>query len=371
MQGLTCVMYKHKSSYKNFIKRLNLMNKNYTEQNVTYMNTSAKITLSGTITLPISTKPVKHPVVLLIVGYGPHDRDASFMGNKPFATMAEHFAKKGIASLRYDKRGCGQSTGDCRLDVATSRDFANDAIAGINYLKTRSDIDIHNIGLVGISEGGFIASMVATEIPGIAFIALLASAILTKINHFVEMYGLQMLADGASKDFIKHDAVMRTHMLTVITQEPDAAIAEKKIRSLIEKYISELSESEKKESVYITFAVTTSNINSTIKTFNSKWYRYFLHSNPCALLSKLTMPVLAINGGLDWISQPTITFPIMEAAFKAGKVNNYTFIKVPQINHMFMECKTGAMSEYATIREGISLPIVDRIADWIISKIKK
>lgn len=134
------------------------MNQNCSEINIDYKNNTAEITLAGTLTFPTTTTPC--PAVILISGYGPNDRNATFAGKQPFKMIAEDFASKGIAVLRYDKRGVGESTGD--YNNATSRDFADDVKAGIAYLKTHPSINHAQIGLVGISEGGFITSIVAS-----------------------------------------------------------------------------------------------------------------------------------------------------------------------------------------------------------------
>lgn len=146
-----------------------IVKKNYSELNVSYVNKNADITISGTLTLPkVNRKhPIKYPTVILIADYGPYDRDSSYdydidlscYNKKPFKTIAEDFAKKGIAVLRYDKRGVAESTGI--YDTATSKEFKDDLNSGIEYLKTRPDINSNKIGLVGFSEGGLIALMEA------------------------------------------------------------------------------------------------------------------------------------------------------------------------------------------------------------------
>jgi dipeptidyl aminopeptidase/acylaminoacyl peptidase len=131
----------------------------YDEEEVKYSNFTAGVTLAGTLTLPRSKKP--SPAVLLIAGSGPIDRDETVFGHKPFLILADHLTKQGFAVLRVDKRGVGQSTGN--YDLATSVEFAADALAGVEYLKTRKEVDAKRIGLIGHSEGGLIAPMVAIK----------------------------------------------------------------------------------------------------------------------------------------------------------------------------------------------------------------
>ncbi|HLB93858.1 MAG TPA: alpha/beta fold hydrolase [Candidatus Babeliales bacterium] len=342
------------------------MNQNYSEINVNYKNHTAEIKLAGTLTLPTMAAPC--PAVVLIPGYGPSDRNATFAGKQPFKMIADDFASKGIAVLRYDKRGVGESTGD--YNNATSRDFADDVKAGIGYLKTDPNINHAQIGLVGISEGGFIAAIVAAESSEVNFVVLLAAAVMSKVDDFVAMSSLQMLADGVSQEFIDHDEKLRTQVFTTIKQAYSPEITENKLRQLVNNYLVELTEAEIKEAEKTPFAFKATNAEQMIKTFNSTWYRYFLSCDPAEFLKQIRVPVLALNGDLDWISAPSITFPIMEKAFITGNVKDYTFIEAPHINHMFQVCKTGAIAEYSTIKEVISPIVLNIISDWIKSRTK-
>ncbi len=150
----------------------------YNEEEVSYENSNADVTLSGTLTLPRPQHPC--PAVLLIAGYGRHDRNVTGMGHNYFLVLADYLTRQGIAVLRVDKRGVGKSTGN--YDTATSQDFASDVQAGVEYLKTRHDINPQQIGLVGLSEGGLLGSMVASQSPDVAFILLMAPAVLTKVD---------------------------------------------------------------------------------------------------------------------------------------------------------------------------------------------
>jgi len=147
----------------------------YDVEEVKYSNLTANVTLAGTLTLPRSEKP--SPAVLLIAGSGPIDRDETVFGHKPFLVLADHLTKQGFAVLRVDKRGIGQSTGN--YDVATTEDFAADALAGVEYLKTRKEVDAERIGLIGHSEGGLIAPMIAVKSNDVAFIVLMAGPCVT------------------------------------------------------------------------------------------------------------------------------------------------------------------------------------------------
>ena len=142
----------------------------YYIEDVTFRNLQAHITLAGTLTLP--TKEGNYPAVILITGSGPQNRDEEMLGHKPFLVISDHLTKNGIAVLRYDDRGFGQSTGDFKS--GTSGDFATDVESAISYLKTRKEINRNKIGLVGHSDGAMIAPMVAAKSQDVAFVVLLA-----------------------------------------------------------------------------------------------------------------------------------------------------------------------------------------------------
>src|SRR4030066_1104390 len=131
----------------------------YLEEEVVYENKEAEITLTGTLTLP--SEQDSFPAVLLITGSGPQDRNEAIAGHRPFLVLADYLTRQGITVLRVDDRGVGESTGD--FSQATSGDFASDVLAGIEYLKARKEINPKKIGLVGHSEGGIIAPMVAAK----------------------------------------------------------------------------------------------------------------------------------------------------------------------------------------------------------------
>ena len=143
----------------------------YDAIDVTYQNPNAKgVTLAGTLTLPKSAGP--SPCAVLITGSGAQDRDESILGHKPFLVLADYLTRHGIAVLRTDDRGMGGSTG--ASETLTSEDFAGDVAAAVAFLKTRKEIAADKIGLIGHSEGGLIAPLVATRDKSIAFVVMLA-----------------------------------------------------------------------------------------------------------------------------------------------------------------------------------------------------
>lgn len=341
----------------------------YRTEDVTYENQEAGITLAGTLTLPFNNNQanqLKYPAVVLIAGYGPSDRDLTRMGHKTFLVLSDYLTRQGIAVLRVDKRGVGQSTGD--LTTATSKDLADDVRAGIEFLKSRADINQSQIGLIGLSEGGLIASMIAAHSKDIAFIVLMAPAIATSTEDLVDLIGLQLRADGASDEFIRKDHEVRYKVYSVVRQERDAVKAENVIRKLLADYFKSLSEEEKQEAEKLPFAFTPNKAETLITVFNGPWYRFFLAHNTTQVLESINVPVLVLNGDRDWIMTPEKAFPALRSAFERSGNSNYKFVELSGLNHAFQTCRTGALTEYATIKETLAPVVLKTIGDWILAE---
>ncbi|MFC1841541.1 alpha/beta hydrolase family protein [Candidatus Dependentiae bacterium] len=344
----------------------------YLQEDVTYENKASGITLAGILTLPSTNG--KFPAVVLISGMGPNDRDYTMLGHKLFLVLADYLTRQGIAVLRFDKRGAGKSTGTFDLTL-TSKDFASDVLAGVAYLKTRKEIDTQKIGLIGHSEGGMIASMIASmdadKSSDISFVVLLAPAVATTVDDVIAHTSMQLRADGATEKMIALDSKMRKKLLETVKQEENYDIAEKRLREIIATYLKDLPEEQKKESEMLAFAITEANSDGMIAMFNSPWYRYFLTHDPVAGLKQITIPVLAINGDLDFISSAKIVSPLIAQALKQAENKDYEIVALPNLNHWFQTCKTGAMAEYGAIEETMSPSVLQMISEWILARTKK
>ncbi len=271
----------------------------YDEEEVKYSNLTADVTLAGTLTLPRSGKP--SPAVLLIAGSGPNDRNETVFGHKPFLVLADHLTKQGFAVLRVDKRGVGQSTGN--YDVSTTEDFAADALAGVEYLKTRKEVDAEQIGLIGHSEGGLIAPMVAVKSNDVAFIVLMAGAGVTGEATLYAQEALISRAMGITEEQISHQLDFQKQVLSVIKNESDLEKAEKLLREIVAKQLANLPKEEQQTSADA--------MEAQIKRCNSKWFRYYLTYDPITSLKHLKIPVLVINGELDSQVPPKQNLPVI------------------------------------------------------------
>lgn len=328
----------------------------YTEEEVVYENKEAGVKLAGTLTLPPSEGPF--PAVILITGSGQQNRDEEIFGHRPFLVLSDYLTRKGIAVLRVDDRGVGGSTGDSLQ--ATTEDFAGDVIAGIEYLKSRNEIDPARIGLIGHSEGGLIAPMVAVKSPDVAFIVLMAGTGLTGEEIIYMQSDLISRAEGADNETIANNEALMKRIFSIVKQEQNNTVAYEEIHKLLKAEMVNMSEEEKNLSGY-----SEANLDTQIKGILSPWMRFFLTYDPKPTLMKVKCPVLSINGEKDLQVPPEENLRAIEDALKAGGNKDYTVKEMPGLNHLFQTAQTGSPSEYAKIEETISPAALEMIANWI------
>jgi fermentation-respiration switch protein FrsA (DUF1100 family) len=319
----------------------------YREEDVTYTIKAAGNTLAATLTVPPGKGPF--PAVLLIVGSGPHDRDESLMGHKPFLVLSDYLTRKGIVVLRADKRGVGKSTGD--YATATTADFAADAEAGVAFLKSRPEVDPHKIGLIGHSEGGIIAPLAAVADPDVAFIVLMAGSGVPGDQIIVEQARLIAEAGGETKEKAAADAEKERETLALVETEKDPAALNKLLGI---KLAAE--------------GVPDAQIAAQTKALTSPWIRYFLTYDPATALRKLTCPVLALSGEKDLQVPPAQNLPAIRKALEESGNKHVEVDELPGLNHLFQTAKTGSPSEYAQIEETMSPVALDKIAAWILKQ---
>lgn len=318
----------------------------YREEDVTYANKAQGDTLAATLTVPPGKGPF--PAVLLIAGSGPHDRDESLLGHKPFLVLADYLTRKGIVVLRADKRGLGKSTGD--YASATTADFATDAEAGVAYLKTRSEVDPHRIGLIGHSEGGIIAPMVAAQDHTIAFIVMMAGSGLPGAQVIVDQMLLISEAGGVPREQAEKSAERERELLSLVVNEKDEAVLQKELR---ENLAGQTPDPQ---------------IDAQIKSLTSPWYRYFLAYDPAVALRRVKCPVLAIDGSKDLQVPPEENLSAIRKALEDGGNRHVEVDELPGLNHLFQTAKTGSPSEYAGIEETISPVALEKIASWVLKQ---
>ncbi|WP_230669731.1 S9 family peptidase [Methanosarcina barkeri] len=328
----------------------------YTEEEVVYENKEAGVKLAGTLTLPRSEGPF--PAAILITGSGQQNRNEEIAGHRPFLVLSDYLTRQGIAVLRVDDRGVGGSTGN--VSQATTEDFAGDVLTGVEYLKNRKEIDSSRIGLIGHSEGGIIAPMVAVKSPDVAFIVLMAGQGITGEEISYLQSDLIYRAEGVDNETIAHNEVLLRKMYSVVKEEQNNTAAEEKLREILRAEMANTSE-QKIESSDHSEAV----IDAQVTSLTLPWMRFFLTYDPRPTLMKVKCPVLAIAGEKDLQVPPEENLEAIDEALKAGGNKDYTVKELPGLNHLFQTAKTGSPSEYSKIEETISPAALEIIGNWI------
>jgi alpha/beta superfamily hydrolase len=212
----------------------------YNEEEVSFANKKDALTLSGTFTFP--KEGDLFPTVILISGSGPENRNEEVFGHKPFLVLADYLTRNGIAVLRFDDRGVGKSSGN--FSTATTEDFVTDVLAGVEYLKTRKEVDKDKIGLIGHSEGGLIAPLAAVQSDYIDFIILMAAPGMRGKEILRRQTTLIMRANGYEEEKIKRDVNVLSKMYEIIVNEKDTTVAKEKLKAEFDKSYADLTEEE-------------------------------------------------------------------------------------------------------------------------------
>jgi pimeloyl-ACP methyl ester carboxylesterase len=329
----------------------------YTSEEVTFINDKFNIKLAGTLTIPSCKSPFK--TVILITGSGPQNRNEELLGHKPFLVIADYLSRYGIAVLRYDDRGVGNSQGN--YSEATSADLATDAEAAFNFLKNYPKINNKEIGLVGHSEGGLIAPIVAASNPEIGFVVSLAGPGVTGQQIIIRQSQDISRLSGEKESAIRENTETTKKLYAVLRKEKDNKKAEVKILALYRD-----SEQKKK----LSKEVTEKAVNQLKMSFGANqytWFRYFITTDPSTFWKNVECPVLALNGEKDVQVAAHENLPAIEKALKSGGNKNVKVIKLPGLNHLFQHCKTGLPSEYGAIEETFSPEALKIISDWILA----
>jgi uncharacterized protein len=329
----------------------------YTSEDVIFTNEKSNIKLAGTLTTPQGSGPF--PAVILITGSGPQNRNEELFGHKPFLVISDWLTRTGIAVLRYDDRGVGKSQGS-QLN-STSADFAFDTEAAFNFLKNNPKINSKSIGLIGHSEGGLIAPIVASTNPGIAFIVSLAGPGVTGQQIIIRQSQDISRLSGIKEEQTRKATETNKKLYTVLRKEKDNKKAEVKILALY-KEILEKDKTSKED--------TEKAMNQLKATFGADsytWYRYFLFTDAATFWKKVKCPVLALNGDKDIQVAAGENLPAIEKTLKSSGNKSVKTVKLPGLNHLFQHCKTGLPSEYGNIEETFSPEALKVISDWILA----
>lgn len=334
----------------------------YLIKGVTFSNNTDNVTLAGTLTLP--DEKGQHPVVILITGSGPQDRNEEIFNHKPFWVITDYLTRNGIAVLRYDERGVGQSTGDFK--TATSYDFAKDVESAIDFLKTQKHINQHEIGLIGHSEGGLIAPLVASERPDVDFIVLLAGPGLRGDKILLMQQELIGRASGKSEDDIATLLKNNRAIFDMVLNVNDTAVLRKKLSDFILNALNENPEIDMPPNM-----TREEFTKMQLDKVTTPWMLNFIKYDPASTLNKVKCPVLALNGEKDLQVPAKENLAIIKETLNNNGNTNVKCIELDNLNHLFQTCETGAPSEYGEIDETFSPKALEIMTSWIQSQIEE
>lgn len=333
----------------------------YYSEDVVFENKKDAIQLAGTLTLPKENGVF--PVVVLISGSGPQNRDEELFGHKPFLVLSDYLTRNGIAVLRFDDRGTFASKGNFK--TATSLDFASDVEAAVLFLQSRKEINTKKIGLIGHSEGGIIAPMVAASSKDIGFIVLLAGTGIPGGQLLLLQQELIGRASGVSEAELQSSKKINEGAFDLITKSTNVEALKTELTGYIKRSLKEDTSMQKPEGM-----TEDEFIEKQVQQITSPWMLYFIKHDPAITLQKVKCPVLAVNGEKDLQVPPEINLKAIKTALGKGGNTKVTARELPGLNHLFQECTTGSPDEYAKIDQTMSPIALEVVAKWILEQVK-
>ncbi len=337
----------------------------YKLDSVEYSSRDSLVHLGATFTYPKGMGPFI--TLVMITGSGQQDRDETIFGHKPFAVIADHLTKNGYAVLRVVDRGRGKSKGN--LMEATSLDFADDVITSIQYLQSRKEVNKNKIGVIGHSEGGFIAPIVYSKYKPLAFIVSLAGTGISG-GDILLMQQTAPLKGKISEQAYDSWYELSGKTLGLIRDQPSSP------DSVILTQVKGLYTSWKSaQSAAVLAELKLEKISPEFYAFQVKqelipWMRFFIVTDPAEYWSQVKCPVLALNGDKDIQVEATPNINGIRDALKKAGNNKFNTVIIPGLNHLFQHCNACTIDEYGKLEETFSPQVLTMITDWLNKNIK-
>lgn len=332
------------------------------QKEVVFKSKADSITIGATISSPV--KAGKYPAIIIVSGTGPQDRDGTMAGTKMFARIANYLTPKGYVVLRMDDRGVGKTTGEYRY--ATTADFAIDVLGALQFLKTEKNVDLRHIGLLGHSEGGAVISIAASQTKDVAFLISLSG----------------LASNGLESLFVQNENLVNTSPMTAVDKKRSneinrlmfaIAFQYAKSDSMESKLNAVYSYWKQKDDLYFkSLGIEHDHFRFPIWSYVQQaigpWYRYFVTYDPQIFLSKVDVPILALNGGKDVFVDP-VNLSYWKQYSRAGQQGKVTTILLPNVNHLLQPCQTCLPAEYAKLGE-MPDSTLESIAKWLDETVK-
>ena len=321
----------------------------YRSTAVAFASPAPGVTLAGTLTEPAGAGPF--PAVVLLTGSGPEDRDETLFGHKPFAVLADYLTRRGVAVLRFDDRGVGESTGT--LQGTTSADYAADARAALGWLRARPEIAPQHVGLLGHSEGGTAAVLAAGQPQGPNFLVLLAAPGIPGNEAIVQQTVALARLRGDGPAAQATVAQQETAVLAAVLQNPDNAQARLKLLPLLTQA-----------------GVGPAQADQVIAQLTSPGYRALLADRPAQDLAQVRCPMLALGGSKDIQVAVAANLAGIRQGLQAAGNKDVTVRELPNLNHLFQTAATGSVAEYSASEETFAPAALQVIGDWVVMHCK-
>jgi pimeloyl-ACP methyl ester carboxylesterase len=326
---------------------------------------NGEVTLSGTLTIPFrkrsSGNGPKPPVVILVHGSGPHLRDQIIGKHEVFLVLATYLTRRGIAVLRYDKRGVGKSTGD--FSKANVFDFASDAGAAAAFLQTVNEVDGNRIGMIGHSEGAVATPICINSISGINVAVLLGAPCLPGATFMHSMVAHVGHRYGVSDDRIEIQMARVAKVFKLLAINGSDRDATDAINNYRASWNAEDKNVQMKNpSEDFVWGITDP------AGLISKWQRTRMSYDPGVALARLKVPVLSVLGAKDTQIVADEHMPAFAQAISRSGNADVTIVKIPNTNHLFQTCSTGYADEWDQIEETLSPIVLKVIVDWLKTK---
>lgn len=336
-----------------------VLGQEFRSEEVTFAN--GEVTLAGTLSFPAGSPPYR--AVVLVSGSGPQNRDSEVMGFKPFRLLADFFNRQGLAVLRYDDRGTGQSKGTAVMQ-STTADLAEDARAAFVYLRNRKDIDGNKVGMLGHSEGGVVVPVVAASEP-VAFAILMAGFGVKGMVLSNAQQAAILRASGMSEEFVQASNAMNNEVMDMMMRE---GVTEAQLTEFVKaetlKLLPLLPEPARAQ---ITDPDAYANMAAYQAVAQSKvpWIRYYMTYDPLPILKKVTCPVLLLFGELDTQVLPSQNADLMKDALVQAGNKEVEVAVIAKANHLFQEAITGSPAEYASLKKEFIPGFLTSLEQWV------
>jgi len=336
----------------------------YYTEDVEYDNTAKTLHYGATFTRPNGSG--KYPAVIIITGSGTQDRDGTLFGHKLYWVLADYLTKNGIAVLRVDDRGAGKSTIGPDAKNVTSESFSYDVETSLNYLESRVDVDKKHLGLIGHSEGGIIAPMVATRRKDVSFIVLWGAPAIDGAKINTQQAGQALRQRGVDSASAKAYMDLNDQVLPLFKTSANKTELEKNAQPIIDNWLKTQSKSTLDG---LSLTNDTANRHALVgvygNLYTTPWLRFFFTYDPATDLSKVKCPVLAINGAKDVQVDAESNLTAIKAILTKNGNKDFKVEELPGLNHLLQDAKTGDVSEYEQIQETMSPEALNIISTWI------